>query len=307
MSAPQARPIEPAPLTLVPMPGPFGAVVEGLDVSRALGPGTVVALHAALHEHRVLTITDQRLDEASYARFGRYWGDPIEFFNPRDRHRLHPELILITNTESTPAPMRNGAMHWHHDSTYEAVPAAVTMLHAVEAPTGDANETRFVDMVAAYEALPESTKGHIERLRVLHDPRGGHPDLMFDGERRGESGGRLAGVTICSHPLVARHPASGRPALYGISGTAVGIEGTDDVASVELLLDLKRHATAARFEQRVSARAGSVLIWDNLSVMHRATAHPYSDIPGERRLLYRISTRAKPSAGLSWPLHRPAG
>lgn len=281
-----------ASLTLVPMPGPFGAAVEGLDLGRPLEPESIAALAAALHDHRVLTIGDQRLDDAAYVRFGRYWGDPIQFFNPRDRHQRHPELIRIINAESTPERMRNPAMHWHQDSTYEAVPAAVTMLHAVEVPVGDANVTRFIDMVAAYEALPVSKRVQIESLRVLHDPRGSHPDLIFAGERRGKAGDGQHEVTTCSHPLVMCHPASGRPALYGISGTAVGIEGMNEESAVELLVDLKRHATAARFEQRVSAPPGSVLIWDNLSVMHRATAHTYSDAPYERRLLYRISTRA---------------
>ena len=58
-------------------------------------------------------------------------------------------------------------MHWHSDSSYEAEPASVTMLYALEAPACG-NETLFADMVAAYDALPAETKARIDSLQVIH-------------------------------------------------------------------------------------------------------------------------------------------
>ena len=68
--------------------------------------------------------------------------------------------------------MRDGAMHWHQDSSYEPVPASVTMLYAIEAPA-DGNDTLFVDLVAAHDALPEDMRERIDNLEVRHSPAGG--------------------------------------------------------------------------------------------------------------------------------------
>jgi taurine dioxygenase len=282
--------------TITPGDGPFGATVDGVDCSTDLAPTIVDRLVAALARHRMLVVEHQRLNETQMARFGRCWGEPILFFNPRDRHGEHPELIRVSNSPSTPESLRDGAMHWHQDSSYEDPPAHVTMLYAVEAPHGR-NDTRFADLGAAYDSLPEATKSEIAGLRVVHDRRGGLPELFVDGERRGsgmsvDRGSASPSSPTCVHPLVIRHPISGERALYGISGTPVGIEGLDTAAAVELLQRLKRHALRPEFLHAATATVGSILVWDNLSVMHTATPTEYSDADGERRRLYRISTRA---------------
>jgi taurine dioxygenase len=274
-----------------PMPGPFGATVSGLDTASPLPDDAMEALKQALYEHHILLLTAQRFDAAAYATFGRRWGEPIIFFNPADRDPELPELIQIRNDASTPPELRDGAMHWHQDSTYERIPAAVTMLQAVEAPAGT-NATLFANAVAAYETLPTEAKRRIEGLRVVHSAGGGAPELEFDGEYRGR-GKRHDGRAWreVTHPLVWQHPDSGRRALYGISGTAVGIEGVERDEAIALLLELKRHVTRAELIQTATADIGTILIWDNFAVLHRATATKYSDADGERRRIYRYSTR----------------
>jgi taurine dioxygenase len=101
-------------------------------------------------------------------------------------------------------------------------------------------------------------------------------------------------LPVVSHPLVMRHPVTGRKALFGISGTACGIAGWEEPRAIELLLELKRHALQDRFRQRARVAEGTVLLWDNFSVMHCATRTEYSDEPGHRRLLHRISTKGLP-------------
>ncbi len=269
------------------MDGPFGAFIDDVDLGRDVDADVI----DALYEHHILVIRRQQLSHAAYARFGARWGEPILFFNPRDRHAEFPELIKIDNSPATPEPMRDGAMHWHQDSSYEAVPASVTMLYAIEAPE-DGNDTLFADLVAAYDALPEVIRQDIDGLEVRHSPTGGR--VALEGEKRGGGSGAGRGLPAVTHPLVIRHPFIGRRALYGISGTADGIVGMDDGEAIELLVRLKRHALQPAFQQRARADVGSVLVWDNFAVMHCATPTRYSDAAGERRLLYRISTRGVP-------------
>jgi taurine dioxygenase len=273
-----------------PMVGPFGATVSGADLSLPLDEATSRELIDALFEHRILLVPDQRLSEREYLRFGRLWGPPLLFFRPEGRHGDLPELIKIRNSPATPPQQRDGAMHWHSDSSYEAEPASVTMLYALESPSSG-NETLFADMVAAYEALPEETRAQIDSLEVIHDPRGGRVSLS--GEKRGKASDD-GGLPVVRHPLVSRHPVVGRKALFGISGTACGIVGWDEQSGIDLLIELKKHALQPQFRQGARAAAGSVLIWDNYSVMHSATPTEYSNEEGKRRLLYRISTRGLP-------------
>jgi taurine dioxygenase len=277
-------------ISITRMPGPFGADVTGIESAEQLVDVATIALLAdALAEHRVLIVETPEISEEQFARFGGRWGTPIAYFNPRDRDAAHPELIRITNSPKMPAQLRDGAMHWHQDSSYESPPASITMLHAIEAPA--TNDTRFVDMIAAYRTLDPGLQRRMAGLVVQHRSGGGHPDLSFPGEVRGESTGAGAHLPDVTHPLVVRHPVSGAPALYGLSGTAVGIAGMPDGEAIPLLRLLKEHALRSVFEQRARAEVGTILIWDNIAVMHCATPTAYSDRDGERRLLHRISLR----------------
>jgi alpha-ketoglutarate-dependent taurine dioxygenase len=167
------------------------------------------------------------------------------------------------------------------------------MLLAEEAPT-HGNETLFADCVAAYEALPPELSERIAALQVIHDPNGGK--VTIDGESRGRGEGH--GLPFVTHPLVNVHPVTGRMALYGFSGTAAGIVGMEEPEAIGLLLEIKTHVLRDEFRQSAKAESGSILMWDNYSVIHSATPTEYSDEAGKRRLLYRISTRGVP-AGLA--------
>jgi taurine dioxygenase len=273
------------------MPGPFGAFVDEVDLA-VLDDDAAEALAKTLFDHSVLVLRDQHVDNASYARFGQNFGEPITFFGTDHRDRAHPELIRVTNSPRTPAALRDGAVHWHSDSSYEAVPAFVTMLYAVEAPA-IGNETLFANTSAAYEALPRDVKERIDDLQVMHDPRGGRVPLL-EGEVRGDS--TSSALPVVAHPLVTSHPVTGRRALFGVAGTATGIAGWNDDDALELLLSLKRHVVRPEFRQRARAAQASILMWDNFSVVHSATPTAYSDAVGERRRLLRISTRYVPAA-----------
>jgi len=280
------------------MPGPFGAFVDGVG-GELTHPETVRLIHAALVAHHVVVVRDVAPTRTEYATFGRHFGEPIAFFDKRSRNSELPELIEIHNSPSTPESMRDGAMHWHQDSTYEVVPAGVTMLLAEEAPV-IGNETLFADLVAAYDGLEADTKTRIENLVVRHDPQGGK--VALPGERRGGERRSDRAVPEVHHPLVVRHPVTGAPALYGISGTAAGIVDLDDDEAIGLLIALKQHSLQPEFRQQATAASGSILIWDNLAVMHCATSTEYSDEPGKRRRLFRISTRATAMPVIGMPV-----
>jgi taurine dioxygenase len=89
------------------------------------------------------------------------------------------------------------------------------------------------------------------------------------------------------HPIVRKHPVTGRKALYSISGSSFGIEGMPQDEAIELLDELKRHATSERYQLRLKYGVGDVVIWDNASLLHSATLTD----PADPRTLWRITVK----------------
>lgn len=267
----------------------FGAVLSGINISDGLTAGDIATILRSLYRHRFLMIPDQELDTESYLAFARRLGRPIVFFDPAQRDGGTPELIVISNSPDTIAENRDFALHWHSDGSYENPAASITTLYAVEAPASG-NETLFCDMVAAYDALDDAMKARLEGLIVVHGK--GDKRLMADGEYRGRA--NVPSLPQVHHPLVRQHPVTGEKLLYAPAGSAAGIVGMAEDEAIDLLREVKRHATSHRFRAEGAARARSLLIWDNFAVLHSATPTNYSDKDGERRLIYRISTRDIP-------------
>lgn len=276
--------------------GAFGARISGIDLAADLEDRTC-ALYDLLLEHRFIVIPDQQLSFDLYAALGHRWGRPVLLISEKNRVGSHPEIIRQSNAESTPNFVRNVASHWHCDSSYETEVAATTLLYGVQAPE-HGGETLFADLVAAYQALPDVKRRELDELEVWHGVSAATAlddevivkpeDLPLEARKTVKSADPVL------HPLVQRHPANGRKALYGLGGSPYAVAQIPGEDGASLLLDLRRHATQAEYCSRYKLMPGDVLIWDNYSVMHRATPIDYSDQPGAQRENYRISVKGLP-------------
>ena len=277
-------------MRLQTMPGPFGAIADEIDLATDRSDETLRALIDALHTHQILVVRGQTLEPADYVAFGRAFGTPLSFFLADHRNNDFPEMIRITNAASTPERYRDGAAHWHADSTYEAVPASVTMLYGAETPE-QGGETLIASCALAYDALDDAMKARIDGMIGLHC-LGGAPAVA--GEKIPFVPESTAAHGIQKHPLVMRHPVTGRKALFP-SATAFGVEGMNRDEGRALIAELRNHIIQPRFTTHYKVGVGDVLLWDNFQVLHTATPIEYSDAPGRRRLLYRISTKGVPA------------
>jgi alpha-ketoglutarate-dependent taurine dioxygenase len=279
------------------LPGAFGYVIEGMDL-KYVTDKTLAHLGRLLFTHRILVLRGQNLEPTEYVAFGRRWGEPVLLIAKKNRLATHPEMIVQSNSCSVPPVIRNNAAHWHCDSAYEETPATVTMLLGVIAPD-QGGETQFCDLVAAYEALPETMKQRIAGLEVRHCAGGGvaHGDehLLRREDVPDEINANVVQLDPALHPLVRIHPVTGKAALYALGGTPFEIVGMDNDEALQLIAELKRHATQQPFRQDYRLMPGDLLLWDNFSVMHRASLIEYSDEIGKSRLNYRISVRGLPT------------
>jgi taurine dioxygenase len=274
-------------LNFTRLPGPFGAEIRDFDLRRA-EEADIRELVAALHEHRAIVIRGQQLTPDEFCRYGGWLGRPHAHVLRHGALDGYPIITVINNEADN--PRLNGAAYWHTDNSYEPVPASATTLYAVAIPPWG-GETLVADMVTAYEALPASMKQRIDGLTAVHlygNRDAGKPGEYAAAKPTDEQWKTLARVR---HPLVLRHPVTGRKALYGVSGTSRGIDGMDEDEAVALLGELKAHATRPEFTVTIDYRVGDVAAWDTLATLHAGKPQPPSHDAASLRRLLRISVK----------------
>jgi taurine dioxygenase len=92
------------------------------------------------------------------------------------------------------------------------------------------------------------------------------------------------------HPVVIRHPDTGRPTLYVNATFTTHFEGWTERESKPLLDFLYQHAARPEFQTRFKWEEGSIAFWDNRATWHYAL----NDYQGERRLMHRITIEGVP-------------
>jgi len=259
----------------------MAVAVEGIDLARATS-ATQAALVKALHDNLVLCIRDQDLAPVAFRDAMARFGTPVK----RLQLAATPECdeVNIISSEDRDVlgdgkRLVNGAS-WHTDDSFMQQPCSLTMLYGVIVPSSG-GDTHFVNMYAAYEALAPETRARIDQLLVVHKYQSSRQTNRVS--RRSES--EMKAMPEAIHPLVRRHPATGRPGLYLNANRMEQVVGMARPESDALLDQLIAHAIEPRFQYRHVWRRGDVVIWDNRCTMHKANA----DYPeGERRLMHRV-------------------
>ena len=285
-------------LNLRPLSDALGAEISGIDLATPPDAALFGEILAALVDNHVLAIPGQSLSPGAFAGFARLFGRPQPHVLDHLRHAEYPEILALSNVfeNGKPTGVYDGAAYWHTDMSYEAEPAFATLVYAVAAPA-DGGDTRFANLARAYDALPGATKRRIDGLSVVHhygnranldESSSTSASVLSDEQKRY--------VENVHHPLVLRHPISGRKALYGVAGSAMGIVGWPDDEAVALLDELTAHATAPRFVHAHRYAVGDVVVWDNSATLHAATLIAPATGPADTRLLQRISVKGTAAA-----------
>ena len=81
---------------------------------------------------------------------------------------------------------------------------------------------------------------------------------------------QFAALDDVEHPLVRRHPETGRKAIY-TGAFALSVVGLPGPESREVLAFLSDHCAAPAFQVRHAWRAHDLVMWDNRCVLHHAT------------------------------------
>src|SRR6202142_2622743 len=168
-----ARGVGAKPIDVISTSAALGAEVRGVDL-KDLNEFQFPALTRAWHDHQVILVRDQTLDDRDLIAFSRRFGHldwaPVQETGRRFVEGL-PEIYIVSNVTVNGQPIGSlgaGEAVWHTDMSYLDVPPMASMLYALEVPPKGGN-TSFCSMYAIYEALPDELKRRIATLKIKHD------------------------------------------------------------------------------------------------------------------------------------------
>lgn len=268
---------------IVPTTSSIGAEIRGLSLAQA-DDDDLAVLQWALLEHHVVFLRDQHLDDEQHERFARRWGEPIP--NPILATLDAPPTIGVVFNDAEHPPDADGE-GWHTDHSWASYIPDVAILRSITAPPRG-GDTMWSNIGAAHDVLSPALREMLTGLTARHDPgdrfalemRARMPDDLVDR--------LLAAFPGVDHPVIARHPVTGRAGLFvnpGYTRRINGLEATESAVVLRLLFDHLSHPdVVCRFRWQ----EGDVAIWDEHATLHRGPA----DFAPERRELRRFTVGA---------------
>lgn len=178
-------------------------------------------------------------------------------------------MFVVSNAvrDGKPIGLKRAGEGFHTDGEDKPIPNAGSFLYALEVPP-ERGDTLFVDMYAVHDTLPAEIKRRIAGRRARFSRIALHnvhypllPPLTEEQKRERPD---------VYHPLLRRHPRSGRTSLY-IGRWACDIEGMPQDEGRELIAYLQNFAQQRQFIYRHVWRVGDAALWDNRCTQHCAT------------------------------------
>ena len=270
----QATPVSPA----------LGAEISGVDIAAGISDEQFAELRQAHIDYGVIFLRDQEITPEQHIAFAERWGQ----ININRFFRADADYPMIAEVRKEADQKKNIGSSWHTDHSYDQIPAMGSILYAREVPSVG-GDTLFASMYAAYDALSDGLKQMLESMNAEHSSRHAFGEVAYADTDLDDLDGRLGNTAAATqdalHPVIIRHPLSGRPALYVNGDFTVKFEGWTQAESQPLLDYLYRHASQNEFTCRFNWRKGSLAIWDNRCTHHCAL----NDYHGEARLMHRIT------------------
>lgn len=274
-------------ITITPSGQSCGAQVQGVDLAQALTEEQVAVIRSAWLEHQVLSFPGQDLNDDDLERFTLYFGpfgdDPFIAPIPGREH-----VIAVRRQADETTSLF--AEQWHSDWSFQANPPQGTCLYGITIPPVG-GDTLFADQVAAVAAMPAQLRERLEGKQAIHSAIMGYSPagILGDADR---AAGRSMDIRPSEeatatqlHPIIYTHPETGRESILGTVGYMIGIEGMEGEEERELLTDLYNWQTREDFRYRHQWQVGTLLMWDNRSVLHCASG----GYEGHDRLLHRTT------------------
>ena len=264
-----------------------GIEVSDVDLA-AIDDAEFATIKDAVFQHGMVAVRGQAITPEQHIAFARRWGG-IDINNYFPVNGEFAEIAEVRKAENQTTNIGGG---WHTDHSYDQIPAMGSILVARELPPSG-GDTLFASMGAAYDALSDGLKATLATMKAVHSADhiyrsdGFYAQTDMADDMRGHDQ-----VTHAVHPVVIRHPVTGRKLLYVNSAFTLHFEGWTRDESLPLLQYLYSVGARDGFNCRLQWQPGTVAIWDNRSTWHWAL----NDYHGHKRVMHRITLSGVPLA-----------
>ena len=250
--------------------GPLGVEAVGLDLREPLPDSEWRALRELVMREGLVVFRDQPMSAEHQIELARRFG-PLENTSLEDGP-MDVSKTLLSNVDDRGRVLSEDDVRmqlvavnegWHTDGSFSPIPASFSLFAAVEVPAVG-GDTFYASQQRGWDALPSAERAALFGLRGRHDYDRAYAERDLDMQQVFE-GPAPSSV----HPIVRRHPETGRTGLF-VSEHVFEIEGmpADDArALVRRLLDV---CTDPGRVYRHRWSPGDLLVWDNRSMLHRA-------------------------------------
>jgi len=269
-----------------PVTGAAGAEITGVDLSRPLPEEILQEIMLAFEHFLVIIFRDQDITDEQHKDFSRYFGELTEL-PQAPTYGGHRDMQEVRREADEPASVVPFT-RFHTDSPFLLTPPLCIVMRALDVPRYG-GDTAFSNMYLAYESLSEGLQKMLADLRVVYSGK----DIWSRNEkldkdkrlRLRESHDFREEQLENIHPVVRRHPRTGRRALYVTNTYFKRFEGWGEEDSRGLLDYLTTLPYKLQFQCRVRWKPNTLIVWDNRFLQH-CGIHDYEN---ERRHLVRTT------------------
>ena len=256
-----------------------GAFINNIDLNE-LNQKLINEIKNTLNKYGVVFIKKQNLNSKAYQKFAESIGELVEY--PRLKGLENFPYINVLERKFTDKNLAFGGSFLHQDTSYLSKDRPrYTMLMGIEIPEGQGN-TIFSSGFNAYKKLPEDMKQKIKNAKGIFSSAGPISKTRIELESR--AGIKSAKVLEAEHSIV--QDVNGQKTLYVSPGHLIKIINTKENEDNRIKKYLIDHVNKDDFKISYKWSKGDLVLWDNLSVMHKA-----SEIKNCTRVMHRITIK----------------
>ena len=258
-----------------PLSDAGGAIISDIDLRSPIPEEVEEMLRSAWRNYLVLVIRDLNIEEQHQESFCKIFGNLAglrsKVYRAGGDTKSHALWVANAEDSSRPTAVQQGEMMFHIDQCYTERPSKASTLYAV-------GNTRFSNLIKAYEGLSDDWKMRIEGLKALN-----YFDYQANATTRPETIDPNGPQFV--HPIVRTHPETGRKSLFVNRQMTMFIDGLGANESDEILNYLFEMIEDPSNVYEHIWKVGDLVLWDNRCTAHARTYYN----PKEPRLLRRMT------------------
>ena len=256
--------------TINPITPVFGAEIKGISKTVLADNKVIEKISEWLDQYQVLVVRGIDLTPTELKTFTSEFG-PLFVHHADEGVLLADDMPEVLEMRKEPEGERLfGGSDWHADVTFRSPAGLVSILNAKILPEVG-GDTGFACTIGAFEALSEGLKNCLRGLKAVHSYSGpGLPNHPTE---------------TAIHPVVRKHPRTGREGLYVNRMFVSQFENMSYPESKPLIDFLDSHITRPEFTFRHKWQHNDLILWDNRFSLH----YPINDFCNQRRLLIRCT------------------